>query len=94
VLIQCLADAEIRLRQDARNIAKRHIQFAEEQDLLQLQQAGLIVIAVAVATGMRRAEQADGILMAQCARGHARQVGQLLNGVTRFSFFHVPNLTP
>ncbi len=92
MLIQRLADAEIRWHQDARNIPKRHIQFAEEQDLLQLEQAGLIVIAVAVAASVRRVEQAYGVIVAQRTRGHARQVGQLLDGITRFSLSMPPIL--
>lgn len=76
---ESIFNIEIRLAHNELDFVQRDIQFTVEQDLLQLQQAVLVVVAVAVATDLGWWEQADLIVVAQGAGCNTGQSSYLVN---------------
>ncbi len=81
VIMQSLHLIEPGFVEDGLNVRQRKIEFAEEQDLLQPQQIGLTVQAIARRGSGRRFQQPDVVVVVQRPDADPGQSGQLLHGV-------------
>jgi hypothetical protein len=87
VIAQRLHLIEIGFVEDGLNVRQRKIELAEEQDLLQPQQIGLTLQAIARCGSGRRFQQPDVVVMVQRPGAHPGQASQLLHR-DRVAFAH------
>ena len=85
--MQSLHLIEIGFVEDGLDVRQRKIEFAEEQDLLQPQQIGFTVQAIARRGSGRRFQQPDVVVVVQRPDADPGQSSQLLHGM-RMAFAH------
>jgi hypothetical protein len=69
------------MAEDLLDLIEGHLQLAEEQDLLQVQQAFLVIVAVTIYSGTCRPQQPDFVVIAQRSGGLACQVSDFFDRI-------------
>lgn len=81
---QVRARVRVRVVEQRRDLLEREAELPVEQDLLQPVEVGVAVAPVARVAAAARDEQADVVVVVQCAHRHSGETGDLSHGVAHF----------